>query len=127
MKREIIIACIIIILIIILNIITSNYTNEVMEEMTSDLNKIRGQLVSNNNENLEDSVDNVIEKWKEKKDKLAYYIEHTELEKVELYLYEMNSNVETDEFNIAIQSLDSCNFMVSHIKDKYKVALKNIF
>lgn len=127
MKREILIAFIIIILIVILNIITANYTNKSMEEMTSDLDKIRIQLVSKNKENLNDNVDNVIKKWEEKKNILAFYIEHTELEKMELYLHELDSNIEIDEFNIAIQSLDSCNFMASHIRDKYEVALKNIF
>ncbi len=127
MKREILIAFIIIILIVILNIITANYTNKSMEDITSDLDKIRIQLVSKNKENLNDSIDNVIKKWEEKKNILAFYIEHTELEKMELYLHELDSNVETDEFNIAIQSLDSCNFMASHIRDKYEVALKNIF
>ncbi len=127
MKREIIIACVIITLIVILNIVTANYTNKVMEEITSDLDEIRIQLVSKKQENLKSKVDQVIKKWSERKNLLAFYIEHTELEKVELYLYEMNSNVETDEFNIAIQALDSCKFIVSHIKDKYKVALKNIF
>ena len=127
MKREILIAFIIIILIVILNIITANYTNKSMEDITSDLDKIRIQLVSKNKENLNDSIDNIIKKWEEKKNILAFYIEHTELEKMELYLHELDSNVETDEFNIAIQSLDSCNFMASHIRDKYEVALKNIF
>ena len=127
MKREILIACIIIILIVILNIITANYTDKVMEEMTSDLDKIRMQLVARNGENLNDKTDEVIKKWEEKKNLLAYYIEHTELEKMELYLFELNSNIETDEFNIAIQSLDSCKFMASHIRDKYEVALRNIF
>lgn len=127
MKREILIALIIIILIVILNIITANYTNKSMEEMASDLDKIRTQLVSKNRENLNESVDNVIKKWEGKKNILAFYIEHTELEKMELYLHELDSNVETDEFNIAIQSLDSCHFMASHIRDKYEVALKNIF
>ena len=127
MKREIIIACVIITLIVILNIITANYTNKVMEEITSNLDEIRVQLVAKNKENLKSNVDKTIKNWSDRKDLLAFYIEHTELEKVELYLYEMNSNVETDEFNIAIQALDSCKFIVSHIRDKYKVALKNIF
>ena len=127
MKKEIIIALIIIALIVFLNIITSNYTNKVMEEMTSSLNEIRTQLVAKNNDNLRNNVDEIITKWSKEKDVLAFYIEHTELEKVELYIHEMNSNVETEEYNIAIQALDSCKFIISHIKDKYKVALKNIF
>ena len=127
MNREIIIACVIITLIVILNIITANYTNKVMEEITSNLDEIRVQLVAKNKENLKSNVDKTIKNWSDRKNLLAFYIEHTELEKVELYLYEMNSNVETDEFNIAIQALDSCKFIVSHIRDKYKVALKNIF
>ena len=59
--------------------------------------------------------------------KLAYYIEHDELEKIELYLTALKSNIETKEYNQAVVEVDSCIFILKHIEEKYSFNLQNIF
>lgn len=127
MKKEIIICIVVVSLVIILNVITEKHTNKTMEEITEDLTSIRKELISKDERNLENDINNVLNKWLEKSDALAYYIEHDELEKVELYIREVNANIETKEYNMAIQALDSCNFIIAHIKEKYKFSFQNIF
>lgn len=72
-------------------------------------------------------IEKAEEKWNEVKQKMVIYIEHTELEKVEMYIKEAKSCIETREYTIAIQMLDVCDFIMEHIKDKYELSLKNIF
>lgn len=127
MKKEIIICFIVIVLVITLNTITQRHTDSVLDGIEKSLDELREDLVSNNEEGINEKNDKAMKKWQEDKELLAIYIEHDELEKIELYLWEINSNVETKEYSIAIQSLDSCNFIMDHIKDKYKFSLKNIF
>lgn len=127
MKREMIICIVIIVSIVILNIITQNNTYKTMDEITSTLNGVRQNLVAQDNTGLSKTMEDIINTWKDKSDILSFYVEHDELEKVGMYLQEIDSNIETKEYNIAIQSLDTCNFIIEHIKDKYKVSLKNIF
>lgn len=127
MKREMIICIVIIVSIVILNIITQNNTYKTMDEITATLNGVRQNLVAQDNTGLSKTMEDIINTWKDKSDILSFYVEHDELEKVGMYLQEIDSNIETKEYNIAIQSLDTCNFIIEHIKDKYKVSLKNIF
>ncbi len=127
MKREMIICIVIIVFIVILDIITQNNTYKTMDEITTSLNTVRHSLEIQDDTALSKNMESIINNWKEKSDILSFYVEHDELEKVGMYLQEIDSNIETKEYNIAIQSLDTCNFIIEHIKDKYKVSLKNIF
>ena len=127
MKKEIIICIVVVTLIIVLNVITQNHTNNSMLEIQEGLSKIREKLIANNDNELEKNSREILNEWKEKSESLAYYIEHDELEKVEQYMREMDSNIETKEYEMAVQALDTCDFIISHIKEKYKFSLKNIF
>ena len=128
MKKETIICVIVVLLIIIINTLETNYTKSAFIELVEKLDEIRSTLVSENSEkNINQDVDNLIEDWKDKNEIISYYIEHNELEKLEMYLWELNSYVETGEKNMAIQVLDTCKYMTSHIEEKYKFSLKNIF
>ncbi len=66
-------------------------------------------------------------KWERRHDKLAYFIEHDELEKVKTDLTALNSFIETKEYAEAISELDKCVFVLKHIEDKYAFNLQNVF
>lgn len=128
MKKETIICIVIIIIVIILNLITINYTKDSVESLKSELGEIREDIkqekeVSLINKKIADFRDN----WEERYKRLAYYIEHDELEKVHLYIVGIDSNVNTDEYSQAIGELDKCVFILEHIEDKYSLSFKNIF
>lgn len=127
MKKELIICIIVIILIIALNIITANHTKNVMNEITQELDKVREKIISETDKDINQELQTIQDKWEEKNTCLAYYIEHDELEKIGLYLTETKSNIEREEYNMAIQNIDSTKFIIKHIKDKYQFTLKNIF
>ena len=69
----------------------------------------------------------VVDTWNDKKEILVIYLEHTELEKAEMYILEAKSHLETEEYTMAIQSIDTAIFIIDHIKDKYEFSIKNIF
>ena len=64
---------------------------------------------------------------KEQHDKLAYYIEHDELEKVDTAIINMKSYIETKEYSSAVANLDEGKFILEHIEDKNAFNLVNIF
>ena len=113
MKKEIIISIVIVLIIVILDIITQNCTNKSMSQVSEKLMDVRADLINGN----EDKT----------KEKLVIYIEHGELEKVEQHMLETESYIEVEEYDVAVQTLDTCNFIIEHIKDKYEFSLKNIF
>ncbi|MCI8393573.1 MAG: DUF4363 family protein [Clostridia bacterium] len=84
-------------------------------------------LVEKREEKAKKAMQEVVDTWNDKKEILVIYLEHTELEKAEMYILEAKSHLETEEYTMAIQSIDTANFIIDHIKDKYEFSIKNIF
>ena len=127
MRREIIIVSIVVIGIVILNIITSKNTNCVMDEVTAYLSLIREGIEVEAEEQMKENMEKVNETWNKEKKTLSLYIEHDELEKVEMYMTNISTNIEIREYNRAMEALDTCTFIIDHIKDKYELSITNIF
>lgn len=128
--KEITISILIIISIFIGNFITQNYTNYATEHTSKQLSSLKEIMVSNEENiktDLEDKVDKIHEEWDEKYEKLAYYIEHNELEKIESGLTLVRSYIETEEYTESIGKVDETIYLLRHLEDKNKFSLKNIF
>lgn len=127
--REIFICIIIVAIIISLDVIMQNYTKESTDEVINQLEKIEKDIKSQKltREELKEQAINIKENWQEKDSKLAYYIEHNELEKVETNITSIISYIETEEYNLALDKIEVNIFVLKHIKDKYQLSLDNIF
>ena len=134
MKKEIIICIIVVIAIVLGNVITQNYTNESVKILSDELDELKINL--NNKlekqeekpkEELSKKIEKITNYWELRHDKLAYYIEHNELEKVEDNLTSLNSLISTEEYAEAIKELDKSIFILKHIEEKYAFNLENIF
>lgn len=97
MLKETIICIVIVVAIIFGNYTTQGYTKESVSELSSGLMSLRENLTQEDieNENIKNEAESVYQKWGEKHDKLAYFIEHDELEKVETQLTAIKSYIET--------------------------------
>lgn len=129
MYKELVIIIIVIVLVIAGNIITQNNTNKTVEVMSEELNSFRNEILeeSINKQKVEGHIGNINDAWDEKSEILAYYIEHDELEKVTTELTKLKANVETEEYDFAIENLDNCVFILEHIRDKSALKIVNIF
>lgn len=127
--REIFICIIIVAIIISLDIVMQKYTKESTNEIISELEKINEDIKTQSlqQKDLKEKSIEIREKWQEKNSKLAYYIEHNELEKVETNITSMISYIETGEYNLALDKIETNIFILKHIKDKYQLSLDNIF
>lgn len=127
MYKEMIISIILVILIFIGDFITQNYTKKAVSTLIDELGKLKQSLINNSKEDSEFEVNEIAKKWEEVHDKLAYYIEHDELEKVETNLTACKSLAETENYDLAISELEKTVFVLNHITDKYAFNLENIF
>lgn len=129
MKKEIIICIIVVIFVLIGNIITQNYTRKSVETTNAKLIQLKEKLSmpSKDDEKLKEEVQDIKEDWDEKQEKLAYYIEHDELEKVETQIHLLSGEVEAKLYEDAVPESDKCIFILEHIKDKTALNVKNIF
>lgn len=129
MYKELIIVIIIIVLVITGNAISQNNTNNTVITITSQLDELKLEIngENTNKKNLEQHIKNINDTWEEKFEKMAYYIEHDELEKVSTELIKLGANIETKNYNLAIENLENCKFILDHIKDKTAIKIVNIF
>ena len=72
-------------------------------------------------------IEELDNKWDYRHNKLAYYIEHDELEKVDTAIVQVKSFVENDDISSAMAELETGKFVLEHIERKYKFNLQNIF
>ena len=119
----------VILLVVIANIITQNYTNKSVEFIDKELDTLKQALLKEEveKEKIEQEMEEVMSKWKEKYEKLAFFIEHDELEKVETELTSLKANIEVEQYEEGIPDLEKSIFILNHIKEKFKFNIKNIF
>ena len=127
MKKEAIVGTIILVFVLVLNVITQKYTTGVMEEISGTLMQACDEVQKKNAESAKEKVEYAIDRWEEKKGRLELYIEHAELEKLEMYILDGRNYIDTEEYTMAYQALNTCSFVAQHIQEKYKFCLKNIF
>ena len=127
MFKETIISIIIVISIFSIDMFTQKYTNKAVSEVTTTFSELKTGLLNKNQDDIKNKVNEVDEKWSSVHDKLAYYIEHDELEKVDTAIVTMKANIETEDFSSAVAELDAGKFVLEHIQEKYAFNLKNVF
>lgn len=128
MHKEIFISILVIIIVIIMNIVSQNYTDTKMEEIVNYLTEIRNDLlVQKSSEEVKNNYDKMYKDWKENFNVFAYYIEHDELEKVELELVTLKAYIDTNYKEDAVSNAERAQYIIDHIKEKYRFNLKNIF
>lgn len=127
MYKEMIISVILVILIFIGDFITQKYTKDTVSSLIDEFGKLKQSLINASKEDSEIEVNEIEQKWDKAHDKLAYYIEHDELEKVETNLTSCKSLAETENYDLAISELEKTVFVLNHITDKYAFNLENIF
>lgn len=129
MRKEIIICIVIVVAIFVGNFVTQKYEKESIESTTKMLEDLKIEFSEKEvkKEDVKDKIDNIHREWDKRHDKLAYFIEHDELEKVETNLTGLRSYIETQEYEEAIKELDEGVFILKHIEEKNKFNLENIF
>ena len=129
MRKEWIICIVVIFIVLVANIITQNYTKDSVEYMDKKLEALKETLLKEEveKEKVQEEMDDVMKDWKKRYEKLAYFIEHDELEKVETNFIAGKSFIKSKKYSDAISELEKTSFVLEHIKDKYSFNLENIF
>ena len=129
MVKEFFICTIILILIFVGNGITQGYSRNSIEDINQKLVDLREEM--NKEEINEEEIlkhENEIDKqWEDMFSRLAYYIEHEELEKVSRNLENTKTYIKLKEYDNAIKEINEGIYILNHIEDKYSFNLQNIF
>ena len=125
MYKEMIICIIVIILVLGLNFITQRCTKNAVDNMNERLLDLKDKL--NNSDNVIETLENVMKMWHEKKSILEYFIEHDELEKVEIEMKELKAKIDEGNLKEGLINIERGMFILNHIKEKNMLKIQNIF
>ena len=129
MVKEFFICTIILILIFIGNGITQGYSRSSIENINEKLADLREEMNQEeiNEEEIVKHQEEIDKQWEEMFSKLAYYIEHEELEKVSRNLENMKTYIGLKEYDNTTKEINEVIYILKHIEDKYSFNLQNIF
>lgn len=129
MLKEFFICTIIVIFIFLGNGITQGYSRDSIENINGKLTNLREEMHKEkiNEEEVIKHEEEIDREWKEMFSKLAYYIEHEELEKVSTNLENTKTYIQLKEYDNAIKEVNEGIYILNHIEDKYSFNLQNIF
>lgn len=127
MYKEFMIIIIVILLVVCIDVVTNNYTKDSVQYISNELNVLREYILNVDKESAINKMQEIKEKWKERYNILAFYIEHDELEKVETQMTGLAANINTGEFEDCISYLDTTIFILEHIQEKEEFHLRSIF
>ncbi len=129
MLKEFFICTIILIFIFLGNGITQGYSRDSIENINGKLTNLREEMHKEkiNEEEVIKHEEEIDREWKEMFSKLAYYIEHEELEKVSTNLENTKTYIQLKEYDNAIKEVNEGIYILNHIEDKYSFNLQNIF
>ena len=106
---------------------TQNFTEKTVDEISDKLESLKQIILGENIEEMNKQAEEINRVWEQKNEKLAYFIEHDELEKVSNSITEMKSHIDTETFTDAIAELEEGIFVLKHIEERNALSLKNIF
>ena len=127
MYKELIISIIIVVLIVGIDVISNNYLKDAVQILTTDLGQLRENTKNEEQEKEQEKIEEILDKWENKYERLAFFIEHNELEKVKTKIINVKSNIEMQENEQTIQNIDETIYLLEHIRDKDSLNLKDIF
>ena len=132
MQKEMIIVAVIIVVVVVVNITTDKYTKNCVSEINMKLEEICDMANASLEEEKENNqiiekMDVLREEWSNFSKKLAFYIEHDEIEKVDTSIVEINEYIKLGLFDDSIPEIRKCSFILEHIKNKGELQVINLF
>lgn len=124
LKKDIVSVIIIILIVFGINILTEKIMSNSIYEVKSIANEIQKGLDKKIDA---EKIHELDKKWREKEKILACFSEHDELEKVSKEVNSLVTSFEDDTKYVIKEKLDQIKFLLSHIEEKNKLKLKNIF
>ena len=132
--RQLMFAFIIIIMVIIVDIIFENYSSGMIKKVDRNIQKINRILKENQNQfsisevnELEKIIKQTIDKWEKNSGILSCFIEHEEIEKINVKLHLLEIELKNNLWGDAKRTISETKQLVKYLNGKYKLSLQNIF
>ena len=125
--KEYVMIVLIIVFVILAELITSKITCKVVEDINYYINFLEEGI---DNNDIGDKMEKLSSQWRKSEIKLAFFMEHSELEKINADITNLRSNVynrNNNNYEDIKELIDEIKYRLEYVKNKQKLGLKNIF
>ena len=125
--KEYVMIVLIIVFVILAEFITSKITCKVVEDINYYINFLEEGI---DNNDIGDKMEKLSSQWRKSEIKLAFFMEHSELEKINADITNLRSNVynrNNNNYEDIKELIDAIKYRLEYVKNKQKLGLKNIF
>ena len=122
--KEYVIIFLVIVFVASIEIITDSITDKTISDINISIKEVEDALET---DEAMDKINDLCLSWKRESDKLSFYMEHDELEKVGVLVDNVKSDIKNENTEDVNQELDEIKFLLDHVNDKQKLQLKSIF
>lgn len=127
MMKESIIICIIIVLVIIGSTFSEKYLEKTSNGITEELAMLNKRIDNVQNvDELSKDVEKIDQKWEKTKEVWATFVDHQEIDQIELALTEAKSYINENNKTDSKVQIEKAQFLLEHIPERQKLKLKNI-
>lgn len=125
--KEYAIVGVILIFVFFMEHITKQDLSDSVKWMKDEIESIENKLEENREAEAQNEFLDLKGKWEGEQEKLAFFVEHEELEKVSNDMVIIESNFKQNEADEIDENITDLKFMLDHIEEKNQLNLKNIF
>lgn len=125
--KEYVIVGVILVFVLFIEHITNKNLSDSVKWMKDEITSIENKLEENKEGEAQEEFLDLKSKWEGEQEKLAFFVEHEELEKVSNDIVIIESNFEQNEADEIDENITDLKFMLDHIEEKNQFNLKNIF
>lgn len=125
--KEYVIVGVILIFVFFIEHITKQNLSDSVKWMKEGITSIENKLEENRETEAQNEFLDLKGKWEGEQEKLAFFVEHEELEKVSNDIVIIESNFKQNESDEIDENITDLKFMLDHIEEKNQLNLKNIF
>lgn len=127
MIRDLMIILFIISIVIFGHVYIQNMLEKNSQELIGKLEELKDKVEDEDKSNADKMIGDIYESWSEKSDNWAVVIDHEEIDNIQKSVLNLKSSINADDMDEIMSKIDECIFFISHIEDKERLNLKNIF
>lgn len=130
--RHLFFAIIIVIIVIIMDIIFENYSSRTIDKISKNIINISKILKEDDSQKYDEKdldrlINNSLKIWKQKEKTLTCFIEHEEIEKINVKLNILKVEIKNHLWGDAKITISETQQLVEYLNGKYKISLQNLF
>ena len=127
MIKEIIITILLIVIFTTLAQMSTSFTHNTVDDTTKELSKVKNQIENEvDKEVIKKRVEEIYNKWENRENSLALYLEHNELRDVDELLQKIVGEVQAEPED-AISEINECIANLKYVEEKQLFNFKNLF